>query len=62
MRTLAHIGYVVADMDRAVRRFETEGSVVVIPPTGPEAAAPRHRARNANGTTHPTTPSSNCAR
>ena len=33
MRELAHIGYVVADMDRAVRRFETEGSVVVISPT-----------------------------
>ena len=33
MRELAHIGYVVADMDRAVRRFETEGSVVVIAPT-----------------------------
>jgi methylmalonyl-CoA/ethylmalonyl-CoA epimerase len=33
MRELAHIGYVVADMDRAVRRFEAEGSVVVIPPT-----------------------------
>ena len=33
MRELAHIGYVVTDMDRAVRRFEAEGSVVVIPPT-----------------------------
>jgi methylmalonyl-CoA/ethylmalonyl-CoA epimerase len=33
VRELAHIGYVVADMDRAVRRFEAEGSVVVIPPT-----------------------------
>ena len=33
MRELAHIGYVVADMNRAVRRFETEGSVVVISPT-----------------------------
>jgi methylmalonyl-CoA/ethylmalonyl-CoA epimerase len=34
MRELAHIGYVVADMDRAVRRFEAEGAIVVIPPTG----------------------------
>lgn len=33
MRDLAHIGYVVTDMARAVRRFEAEGSVVVIPPT-----------------------------
>lgn len=33
MRTLAHVGYVVPDMRRAVRRFESEGSVVVIPPT-----------------------------
>ena len=33
MRTLAHLGYVVADMDRALKRFEAEGSVVVIPPT-----------------------------
>ena len=33
MRELAHVGYVVADMESAVRRFEAEGSVVVIPPT-----------------------------
>lgn len=33
MRELAHLGYVVADMDRARKRFEAEGAVVVIPPT-----------------------------
>jgi methylmalonyl-CoA/ethylmalonyl-CoA epimerase len=30
---LAHLGYVVTDMGRALRRFEAEGAVVVIPPT-----------------------------
>ena len=30
---LAHLGYVVADMTRALRRFEAEGAVVEIPPT-----------------------------
>jgi methylmalonyl-CoA/ethylmalonyl-CoA epimerase len=33
MRELAHLGYVVADMGRALRRFEAEGAVVLIPPT-----------------------------
>jgi len=33
MRELAHLGYVVADMDRALKRFAAEGAVVVIPPT-----------------------------
>jgi len=33
MRELAHLGYVVADMDRALRRFEAEGATVLIPPT-----------------------------
>jgi methylmalonyl-CoA/ethylmalonyl-CoA epimerase len=30
---LAHLGYVVADMPRALKRFEAEGAVVVIAPT-----------------------------
>jgi methylmalonyl-CoA/ethylmalonyl-CoA epimerase len=30
---LAHLGYVVRDMSRALRRFEAEGAVVLIPPT-----------------------------
>jgi methylmalonyl-CoA/ethylmalonyl-CoA epimerase len=30
---LAHVGYVVRDMRSALRRFEAEGGVVVIPPT-----------------------------
>jgi methylmalonyl-CoA/ethylmalonyl-CoA epimerase len=30
---LAHIGYVVRDMHRALRRFEAEGAEVVIAPT-----------------------------
>src|SRR5512140_7300 len=33
MTELAHLGYVVPDMQRAVKRFEAEGAVVVIPPT-----------------------------
>ena len=33
MTELAHLGYVVPDMARALRRFEAEGAVVVIPPT-----------------------------
>jgi methylmalonyl-CoA/ethylmalonyl-CoA epimerase len=32
-RTLAHIGYVVRDMDRALERFEKEGAVILLPPT-----------------------------
>jgi methylmalonyl-CoA/ethylmalonyl-CoA epimerase len=30
---LAHLGFVVRDMHRALKRFEAEGAVVVIPPT-----------------------------
>jgi methylmalonyl-CoA/ethylmalonyl-CoA epimerase len=30
---LAHLGYVVRDMDRAIRRFEAEGAEMIIPPT-----------------------------
>ena len=30
---LTHLGFVVRDMHRALKRFEAEGAVVVIPPT-----------------------------
>jgi len=30
---LAHLGFVVPDMQRALKRFEAEGAVVLIPPT-----------------------------
>lgn len=30
---LAHLGYVVPDMDRALKRFQAEGARVLIPPT-----------------------------
>jgi methylmalonyl-CoA/ethylmalonyl-CoA epimerase len=30
---LAHLGYVVPDMDRALKRFQAEGAEVIIPPT-----------------------------
>jgi methylmalonyl-CoA/ethylmalonyl-CoA epimerase len=33
MTELAHLGYVVPDMQRALKRFEAEGAVVVIAPT-----------------------------
>ncbi|MEE8558976.1 MAG: VOC family protein [Myxococcota bacterium] len=32
-RELAHLGYVVRDMASALRRFELEGAIVLIPPT-----------------------------
>ena len=31
--TLAHLGYVVRSIDRAVSRFEREGAVLTLPPT-----------------------------
>ena len=33
MTELAHLGYVVPDMQRALKRFQAEGAVVVIAPT-----------------------------
>ena len=33
MMDLAHLGFVVRDMDRALRRFEAEGAVMTIAPT-----------------------------
>jgi methylmalonyl-CoA/ethylmalonyl-CoA epimerase len=33
MRELAHLGYVVTDMERALQQFQAEGAVVLIAPT-----------------------------
>ncbi len=32
-RSLAHIAYVVQDMDRALKRFRKEGAEILVPPT-----------------------------